>query len=177
LWAPRGIAIDRDGTILVVDAGTHRIRRYTPDGAHIADFGVRGKDPGDFDEPTGIAIGPDGSIYVADSRNARIQKFAPGFALVTGIWPIEDWADLNPRTKPLLEVLPDGRLIATDPAHSRLLLLNQDGRVTVRLETALDIPLFSPNGVSFDANRRFVYVTDGLAGHIRRFPFTDFALR
>jgi uncharacterized protein (TIGR03663 family) len=177
LWAPRGIAIDRDGTILVVDSGTNRIRRYSSDGAHIGDFGQRGKDPGDFDEPTGIAIAPDGSIYVADSRNARIQKFAPGFSLVTAIWPIEDWADLNPRTKPQLEVLPDGRLIASDPAHGRLLLLNQEGRVTVRLESALEIPLYSPNGVAFDTEGRFVYVTDGLAGHIRRFPFTDFALR
>jgi sugar lactone lactonase YvrE len=31
--------------------------------------------------------------------------------------------------------------------------------------------------VAFDTEGAFVYVTDGLAGHIRRFPFTDFALR
>ena len=92
-------------------------------------------------------------------------------------WPLEDWADRNPRNKPQLEALPDGRLIATDPVHSRLLLLSNDGRVTARLDTALDVPLFSPNGVAFDRERGFVYVTDGLAGHIRRFPFTDFALR
>jgi sugar lactone lactonase YvrE len=68
-------------------------------------------------------------------------------------------------------------VIATDPVHSRVLLVNKDGRVTARLDTAVDVPLFSPNGVAFDEERGFVYVTDGLAGHLRRFPFTDFALR
>ena len=176
LWAPRGIAIDRDGNILVADTGTHRIRRYAPDGRHLGDLGRRGKELGELEEPTGVAAGPDGAIYIADAGNARIQKFDASFNLV-GMWPIEDWADRNPRNKPQLEVLPDGRIIATDPAHNRLLLLSKDGRVTARLDTALDVPLFSPNGVTFDQERRFVYVTDGLAGHIRRFPFTDFALR
>jgi uncharacterized protein (TIGR03663 family) len=176
LWAPRGITIAPDGTVLVVDTGTNRIRRYTADGAHIGDFGRRGKEPGEFDEPTGITIAPDRFMYVADARNARIQKFDAAFNFVAA-WPIEDWADLNPGNRPQLEALPDGRLMATDPAHSRLLLISKDGRVTARVGTAVDIPLFQPNGIAFDHPRGFVYVTDGLAGHIRRFPFTDFALR
>ena len=49
--------------------------------------------------------------------------------------------------------------------------------MTARLEKVIDIPLFSPEGVAYDGEHGFVYVTDGLAGHIRRFPFTDFALR
>lgn len=175
-WAPRGIAADRDGDILVADTGTHRIKKYAPDGAYLGDFGRRGREAGEFDEPTGVAAGADGAIYVADAGNARIQKFDAAFAFVAA-WPIEDWADRNPRNKPQIEALPDGRVIATDPVHNRVLLINKDGRVTARLDTAVDVPLFSPNGVAFDEERGFVYVTDGLAGHIRRFPFTDFALR
>jgi DNA-binding beta-propeller fold protein YncE len=176
LWGPRGIAIDRDGNIIVADTGTHRIRRYAPDGTHLGDAGRQGRGVGEFDEPTGVAVGGDGSVYVADAGNARIQKFDAAFKFVAA-WPLEDWADRNPRNQPELEALPDGRLIVTDPAHSRLLLVSKDGRVTARLDTVVDVPLFSPNGVAFDEERGFVYVTDGLAGHIRRFPFTDFALR
>ena len=176
LWAPRGIAVDRDGNILVADTGTNRIRKYSPDGTHHGDFGRRGKAPGEFEEPTGIAAGADGSVFVADAGNARIQKFDAAYRFIAA-WSIEDWADRNARNKPQLEALPDGRVIATDPAHGRLLLMSSDGRVTARLDTAVDAALFSPNGVVFDAERGFVYVTDGLAGHIRRFPFTDFALR
>ncbi|HEV8574110.1 MAG TPA: NHL repeat-containing protein, partial [Dehalococcoidia bacterium] len=176
LWGPRGIAVDRDGTILVADTGTHRIRRYAPDGTHLGDAGRRGKEAGEFDEPTGIAVGRDGAIYVAEAGNARIQKFNSAFEFLAA-WPIEDWADRNPRNKPQIEALPDGRLLATDAVHSRLLLINAAGKVSVRLDTVLEVPLFSPEGVAFDAERGIVYVTDGLAGHVRRFPFTDFALR
>jgi hypothetical protein len=62
MWGPRGIAIDKEGNILIADAGTHRIRRHAPDGAHLGDFGRRGKEAGEFEEPTGIAVGPDGAV-------------------------------------------------------------------------------------------------------------------
>ena len=138
--------------------------------------GRRGKEPGEFEEPTGIAVGADGSVYVADAGNARIQKFDAGFRFVAS-WAVEDWADRHPRNKPQIEALPDGRVIATDPAHGRLLLFSNVGTVSARVDTALDVPLFSPGGVAFDAAGGYVYVTDELAGHIRRFPLTDFALR
>jgi predicted membrane-bound mannosyltransferase/DNA-binding beta-propeller fold protein YncE len=175
-WAPRGIAIDQQGNVLVADTGTHRIRRYNPNGGHLGDFGHRGRDPGDFDEPTGIAVGPDGSIYVAERLGARIQKFDPAGKFVAA-WPIADWEERSLRNNPRIDVLPDGRVIATDASHARLLLVSKEGRVTARLDTVVDAPLFSPEGLVFDAERGYVYMTDGLAGHIRRFPFTDFALR
>ena len=175
-WGPRGIAIDHQGNILVADTGTNRIRRYAPDGAHLGDFGRRGKEAGEFEEPTGIAVGPDGAIYVAEAGNARIQKFDASGRFLSA-WPIEDWSERSQRNKPRIEVLPDGRLIATDAPHARLLLVSGGGHVTARLDMVVDVPLFSPEGVAFDAEHGFVYVTDGLAGHIRRFPFTDFALR
>jgi uncharacterized protein (TIGR03663 family) len=174
-WGPRGIAIDRDGNVLVADTGTNRIRRYAPDGTHLGDLGRRGKQIGEFEEPTGVAVGADGSVYVADAGNARIQRFDTQFKFLAA-WPLEDWADRAPRNKPQLEALPNGRLIATDPAHSQLLLISALGQVAARLDTAVDVPLFSPNGIAYDSEREFVYVTDGLAGHIRRFPYTDFAL-
>jgi predicted membrane-bound mannosyltransferase/DNA-binding beta-propeller fold protein YncE len=175
-WAPRGIAIDQQGNILVADTGTHRIRRYAPNGAHLGDFGRRGREPGDFDEPTGIAVGADGSIYVAERLGARVQKFDATGKFIAA-WPIADWEERSLRNNPRIEALPDGRVIATDASHARLLLIGKDGRVTARLDTVVDAPLFSPEGVVFDAERGFVYMTDGLAGHIRRFPFTDFARR
>jgi DNA-binding beta-propeller fold protein YncE len=176
LWTPRAVAVAHDGTILVVDSATHRVRRYGPDGAHIADSGQRGSEPGEFEGPTGIAVAPDGSIYVADAGNARIQVFDAGFTF-RAAWPLEEWADRLPANQPQIEALPDGRLIATDPAHSRVLLINTSGQVTATLDNVLEMPLFSPNGVAFDPETRFVYITDGRAGHVRRFPFTDFALR
>ena len=176
MWGPRGIAVDPEGGILVTDSGTHRVRRFAADGTPIASFGSRGKGPGQFEEPVGIATGSDGAIYVADAGNARIQKFDKAFTFVAE-FPVGAWVDRDRRNKPHVEVLPDGRLLATTGPQERILLIDQTGRTTADLDTVADVPLFFPGGIAYDAKRAFVYVTDGLAGHVRRFPFSDFALR
>lgn len=176
MWGPRGIAVDGEGNVWVTDTGTNRVRKFGPDGTAIASFGSRGKAPGQFIEPVGIALGPDGSIYVADAGNARIQKFASDLSFVAE-FPIVEWGDRDPRNKPYLEALPDGRLLATDGPHGRVLLVGQDGAVQASVDSVGEVPLFFPAGVAFDAERGFVYVTDGAAGHVARFPLTDFALR
>lgn len=176
MWGPRGVAVDGDGNVWVTDTGTHRVRKFAPDGSPIASFGSRGRGPRQFVEPVGIAIGPDGSVFVADAGNARIQKFAPDLSFVME-FPISQWADRDPRNKPYLAALPDGRLLATDGPHGRVLLIGQDGRVQAQVERVGELPLFFPAGVAYDAERGYVYVTDGAAGFIARFPLTDFALR
>jgi hypothetical protein len=82
-------------------------------------------------------------------------------------------------------VLPDGRLLASDGPHGRILLIDQEGRVTDSLSAVLGDPLSFPASVAFDpasgpsASLRtgFVYVADAAAGEVRRFPLSDFALR
>jgi DNA-binding beta-propeller fold protein YncE len=175
-WGPRGIAVDGEANVWVTDTGTHRVRKFAPDGTPLGSWGSRGRQPGQFQEPVGIAAGADGSIYVADAGNARIQKFDASFTFVAE-YAINEWTDRDGRNKPYLSVLPDGRLLATDAPHGRLLLIDAAGAVQARLDTVAGVPLFLPVGVAFDAEHGFVYVTDALAGHIRRFPLTDFALR
>lgn len=175
-WGPRGIAVDSEGNIWITDTGTHRVRRFAPDGTPLGAFGQRGKEPGQFIEPVGIDVGPDGAIYVADAGNARIQKFDREFTLLA-VFPIPSWEDRDPRNKPYLEVLPDGRILATDAPHGRILLIRPDGIVEDHIDTVAEVPLYFPSGVAFDAERGFVYVSDEAAGNVRRFPLTDFALR
>lgn len=176
MWGPRGIAVDGDGNVWVTDTGTHRVRKFGPDGTPIAVFGSRGKGPGQFIEPVGITIGADGSVYVADAGNARIQKFAPDMAFVAE-FPVAEWADRDPRNKPYLAALPDGRLLATAGPRGRVLLLGSDGQVQAAIDRVGELPFFFPAGVAYEAERGFVYVTDGVAGFVARFPLTDFALR
>lgn len=176
MWGPRGIAVDGDGNVWVTDTGTHRVRKFGPDGTPIAVFGSRGKGPGQFMEPVGIAIGADGSLYVADAGNARVQKFGPDMSFVTE-FRVEEWADRDPRNKPYLAALPDGRLLATAGPRGRVLLLGSDGQVQAAIDRVGELPFFFPAGVAYEAERGFVYVTDGVAGFVARFPLTDFALR
>jgi DNA-binding beta-propeller fold protein YncE len=84
--APKELAIDREGNLLVVDTENHAIRRVdlrTGTVATIAGSGRQGAD-GDggparaaaLDRPHGAAVAADGSIYIGDTNNHRIRKVA-----------------------------------------------------------------------------------------------------
>lgn len=72
---PRGVALDSEGRIWVVDSGNNRVQVFTPDGSPAFSFGSYGENEGDFDGPSGIAISRQGLVYVTDSGNDRFQEF------------------------------------------------------------------------------------------------------
>ncbi len=93
--SPRGVAIDPDGSVLVVDGGNHRVQRFTADGEFLGVIDGRSlaaDEPGQargFNEPWDVAAAPDGSIYVADTWNHRIQRLdAEGR-------PVTAWGDFG----------------------------------------------------------------------------------
>ena len=74
-YCPEYLAMDRDGNILVMDMGNHRVQKFTEDGTFLQEVGSNGK-TGDleFDCPSGIAINnTENKVYVADCHNDRIQ--------------------------------------------------------------------------------------------------------
>ena len=84
--APKELAIDREGNLLIVDTENHVIRRVdlrTRTVAAIAGSGRQGGD-GDggsaraaaLDRPHGAAVAADGAIYIGDTNNHRIRKLA-----------------------------------------------------------------------------------------------------
>ncbi|HVC54933.1 MAG TPA: hypothetical protein VND95_03205 [Stellaceae bacterium] len=81
--APKEMAIDRDGSLLIVDTENHAIRRI--DGASgIVTPLAGGHQGGDgdggpatragLDRPHGAVVGPDGAIYIGDTNNHRVRK-------------------------------------------------------------------------------------------------------
>ena len=89
---PIGLAIDRDGNVLIADALYHRIRRVTPDGTitTIAGNGYPefGGDGGpataaSLQYPTGVAIDHDGNVFIADAANHRIRRIDPDGTIIT----------------------------------------------------------------------------------------------
>ncbi len=70
---PMGLAIDTDGSLLVVNSGTSTIRRVTPAGA----VTTVARTPSDFSQFTGLAVDRSGNLYVSDTLNHRILKAIP----------------------------------------------------------------------------------------------------
>ncbi|WP_242696197.1 IPT/TIG domain-containing protein [Longitalea luteola] len=82
---PSGIAVDKDGNILVADRANHRIRKITPAGAvtTLAGAGTIGALDGDaaaakFNNPYGIDVNANGVIVVADLNNNMVRMIEQG---------------------------------------------------------------------------------------------------
>jgi DNA-binding beta-propeller fold protein YncE len=81
--APKEMALDRDGSLLIVDTENHAIRRIDRVTGIVTAFagGHQGAD-GDggpateagLDRPHGAVVGPDGAVYIGDTNNHRIRK-------------------------------------------------------------------------------------------------------
>ena len=74
--APNGIAIDAEDNVYTTEFQGHRVRKFTPEGELLVEWGGLGTEPGQFIRPTGIVVGPDGRIYVAESGGHRVQVFS-----------------------------------------------------------------------------------------------------
>lgn len=81
---PFGVAVAKDGTVYVSDAGeSNRIRKIAPDGnvttlAGGSEGYADGVGPAaSFNTPSGLALGPGGNLFVADTANNRIRKITP----------------------------------------------------------------------------------------------------
>ena len=73
-WYPRGMAIDRAGTIYVTDSWNHRVQAFDQSGRFLRAWGTRGSEDGQFLIPNSIAVDGD-RVYVVDRQNNRIQQF------------------------------------------------------------------------------------------------------
>ena len=72
---PTDVDVDADGNIFVVDSGSGKIRKISPDGV-VATIG--NSPDGFFYMPIGVAVDANGRVIVADSGNNRIAGSATG---------------------------------------------------------------------------------------------------
>ncbi len=79
---PRGIAVDGQGDIFVVDTGNRRIDEFSPDGKAVREIGQGGAGDGQFDEPVAAVVNPDGELVVLDSISGWISRFSTSGAFL-----------------------------------------------------------------------------------------------
>jgi hypothetical protein len=85
---PIGMAMDRDGGLLIADLRNNVIRKVEVDGTIRTVVGNGGDGFGGDDGPAieatlrgphGIAVAPDGSLWIADTYNHRIRRVEAGY--------------------------------------------------------------------------------------------------
>ena len=127
LGRPGGIAVDRQGRVLVADTHYHRVLRYSPEGALLSEIGSEGRGPGQFIYPVGLAVAPDGTLYVSEfGGNDRIQAFDS-----EGRFRFE-WGRYGEATgefkRPQGLAWADGRLYAADAVNDRIQVFSPEGK-------------------------------------------------
>jgi DNA-binding beta-propeller fold protein YncE len=77
LARPKGVAVDSDGHVYVVDAAFGNFQVFEGQGEHqlLLFVGQTGGEPGQFMLPAGVYIDEQDRIYVADQYNRRVQVF------------------------------------------------------------------------------------------------------
>ena len=115
----RGIAVDpTTGDVLVANTPGNNVLTLSPGFAllHSQPNKVGGVDL--FEQPSALAVGKDGTIDVLDSQNNRVVQFGRTWSVVH-TWPIVGSDTLH---SPHLLPVSGGRVLATDPTDSKLLL-------------------------------------------------------
>lgn len=81
LGLPRGLAIDDESRLYVVDTTDQSVKVYSADGADaqpafLGSFGTEGSGDGAFSFPNAVATDNHGRVYVADWNNDRVQVWS-----------------------------------------------------------------------------------------------------
>ncbi|HZP56422.1 MAG TPA: flippase activity-associated protein Agl23 [Dehalococcoidia bacterium] len=177
LFGPRDIVLTADSNILITDTGNGRMIAYTQDGDPVGQWGQKAPDnapnPGPLDlaEPVGLAVAPNGDVYLADYWNKRIVHYDKDFN-ARGQIAVPSWGSHNVTDRPYLALLPDGRLLATDPANAKVLVFAADGSPL----PSYDVPQVNgqparPVGVWVDGDS--VLVSDGASNVVRKIPVAE----
>ena len=145
---PNGVAVDADGFIYTTEFRGNRIRKLSPDGELILEWGSTGSIDARFQAPTGIFIGPDGNVYVSESGNHRIQKFtAEGDWLAS--FGERGEGDGQFLSAMVLAVSDGGEIFASDWGNSRINVFDLDGNPLRTLASGGrgDGELINPTGI------------------------------
>jgi sugar lactone lactonase YvrE len=139
---PFGVAVARDGSVYVADAGeSNRVRKISPQGevSTLAGGGEGFADGAgavaEFDTPSALALDGEGNIYVADTGNNRIRKVTPDGRVTTlagdGNAGFRDGAAADAEfDSPVgVAVDKDGNVYVADTYNDRVRVVTKDGAV------------------------------------------------
>jgi len=163
LRQPRGVAVTREGDVLVCDFGNNRIQELGRDLKPVRQWGGEGSAPGLFKQPGAVAVGPAGQIFVADTWNQRVQVFSPEGKFLRA-WATNAY---GPRG---IAVDAGGSVFVSDTGGNRILRFSATGQQEKAWGSKGVEPgrFLEPVGIAVDGTGR-VYVCDNGNGRLQIF--------
>ncbi len=193
LRSPDGIAIDRDGNLLIADKGNHRIVRVDAVSGHLTtviEAGGQGTD--ERWTPGSIAVDANGVLWIGDIHLNRLLRYALSGSAATVVAGRGDAGDGGPASSALLAHPgavasdDDGNVYVSDTLHHRVREIERDsGRIRTVAGSgmpgyngdgmpATEALLAYPGKLILDHERR-LYIGDYYNNRVRRVdPRTGF---
>ena len=160
---PKGLAVDSNNNIFVVDGDNHRIKKFTADRRHLSTVGKEGSRRLEFRYPSGIAIHPkSGRIYITDTCNHCIQILNSNLTFIS-IFGSNGTSDGKFSYPHDVAFDSGGNVYVIDNSNHRIQVFEPDGKC-LRIfgkHGTYDGELNHPIAISVDSRKKdVVYVTD-----------------
>jgi len=155
-YGPRGLVV-YNNEVYVTDTGNERVEVFGLDGAFHRAWGGTGSAPNQLLEPVGIAVSPAGQVFVADSGNARISIFDTQGKPIAQ-WSVAQWQGQQ-FYEPYLAFDQNGRLLASSPTSSSVIVFGPDGEQQDVLTDAEGVALQLPAGLAVSSTNQ-LYIAD-----------------
>ena len=161
-YRPRGFSVDAAGQVLVADTGGVRIVRMDAAGALQGQWGGSESDLA-RQQPTDAVLTPGGVLFFVEAESGAVTR-------IDAAGEVKRWSGPAPASTldgPHMALLPDGRLLVTDPEGRRVLLFDANGAPLGQF--GVDAGLVKPVGVAVDATGTRVLVADSAACRVLAF--------
>lgn len=173
LKRPTGVAINHiTGELLAVDTKLSTLFRFDlRDHSVQGQFGDKGVQPGQFNNPTHICIAHDGSIIVTDALNFRVQIFTATGEYQTSFGLAGDSPGHFARPRGVATDS-DGNIYVVDALFDNIQIFNKEGALLLAFGTSGKGPgeFWLPAGIYID-NSDKIYVADSYNKRVQIFQY------
>ena len=111
---------------IVSDHGDHCIKMFDLEGKFISEFGKKGNEDGEFNQPVCLSVNKQGLLMVCDAGNHRVQVFELSGKFVTKFG--SEGSGRGELNYPFsTAILSDGRIVVCDLNNDRIQVFEQTG--------------------------------------------------
>jgi DNA-binding beta-propeller fold protein YncE len=129
LGRPKGMTMDPEGRVVVIEPHYQRVNHFGPDGALAAQWGRAGTNRGELVLPRAVAFNARGDAYVSEYTVVdRVQWFRAGTREALGTFGRTGDGDGELNRPEGLDVAPDGRVYVADSGNHRIQVFSPEGR-------------------------------------------------
>ncbi len=165
---PGGLAIDKQGNLLVADVINGVIRRFYSAGDQLSDFGSPTSANGLFNRPIGLTVDSTGLIYVIDSLNFKIEVLSQSGEAVASIGKLGDQPGSLSRPRGVA-VDSFGHIYVADAAFDNIQIFNLKGQLLLVFGDG-KLGLSMPASLVMDKQDR-IYAVDSFNHQIQIYQF------